>query len=218
MLNKEEINKFIPGFAMGFVRSIISHPFEIMKLKTQMNIHANFYNNLTKGLHLSIISNSLERGIQFYYFNEKYKTESAIISSIYASFISTSISLPYNIIILRSTILNLNTNINYKILIKSGTLEYSRNLIGSSLFLYLYQSFKDKQQPIYVSSILSSIIVWSITYPVDNIKNQIISKNKIKYDLKSLYRGVQYPIIRSIPSSTIGFYIYEELNSYLINN
>ena len=40
----------------------------MMKLKTQMDINKNFYNNLFKGVHLSIIANSLERGIQFYWF------------------------------------------------------------------------------------------------------------------------------------------------------
>lgn len=217
MINKEEINKFIPGFVMGFIRSIISHPFEIMKLRSQMNIQKNFYNNLSKGLHLSIISNSLERGIQFYYFQEKNKTQSIIISSIYASFISTSISLPYNIILLKKTVLMSNINIKNDILLKGGTLEYSRNLLGSTLFLYSYNSIKKTGQPIYVSSILSSIIVWLVTYPIDNIKNQIISKNNIKKDFKSLYKGIQYPILRSIPSSSIGLYVYENLNNYLNN-
>ena len=215
MLNNEEINKFIPGFAMGFVRSIISHPFELMKLKSQMNIQKNFYSNLSKGLHLSIISNSLERGIQFYYFKEKNKTQITLVSSMYASFISTTISLPYNIVLLKNTIMNMNVNIKYDILLKSGTMEYSRNLIGSSMFLYLYQTFKEKGQPIYVSSILSSVIVWTVTYPIDNIKNQLISNRTLFYNIKSLYKGVQYPFLRSIPSSAVGFYVYESLNDYL---
>ena len=32
----QEVKKFIPGFTMGITRAIISHPFEMMKLKTQM--------------------------------------------------------------------------------------------------------------------------------------------------------------------------------------
>lgn len=65
---------------------------------------------------------------------------------------------------------------------------------------------------------MSSFIVWSITYPIDNIKNQIIANKKITYDLKSLYRGIQYPLLRSIPSSTVGFYVYEYLNNLLNKN
>jgi hypothetical protein len=215
-MNEKEIKKFIPGFTMGIVRSIISHPFEILKLKTQMNIQNNLFKNLFKGLHLSILSNSFERGIQFYYFEDiKKKTNNILLSSVYASLISTTISLPYNIILLKKNILNNSVIINKNILFKSASLEYSRNLSGSSIFLYLYNKIKEMNYPIYVCSIFSSTIVWLLTYPIDNIKNQFIVGNSIKYNFKFLYKGIQYPLIRSIPSSTIGLYTYEYLNNYL---
>ena len=47
-MTEKEIKKFIPGFTMGFVRSIISHPFEMLKLKTQMNINDNLFNKTSK--------------------------------------------------------------------------------------------------------------------------------------------------------------------------
>jgi len=213
---EKEVNKFIPGFTMGFIRSIISHPFEMLKLKTQMNINNNLFKNLFKGIHLSILSNSFERGIQFYYFEDiKKKTNNILLSSVYASLISTTISLPYNVILLKKNILNKSFIINKNILFKSGSLEYSRNLSGSSIFLYLYNKLKEFNYPIYTCSILSSTIVWTLTYPIDNIKNQLIAGNNIKYNFRFLYNGIQYPIIRSIPSSTFGFYVYEYLNNYL---
>jgi hypothetical protein len=213
---EKEVNKFIPGFTMGFIRSIISHPFEMLKLKTQMNINNNLFKNLFKGIHLSILSNSFERGIQFYYFEDiKKKTNNILLSSVYASLISTTISLPYNVILLKKNILNKSFVINKNILFKSGSLEYSRNLSGSSIFLYLYNKLKEFNYPIYTCSILSSTIVWTLTYPIDNIKNQLIAGNNIKYNFRFLYNGIQYPIIRSIPSSTFGFYVYEYLNNYL---
>ena len=213
---EKEVNKFIPGFTMGFIRSIISHPFEMLKLKTQMNINNNLFKNLFKGIHLSILSNSFERGIQFYYFEDiKKKTNNILLSSVYASLISTTISLPYNVILLKKNILNKSFIINKNILFKSGSLEYSRNLSGSSIFLYLYNKFKEFNYPIYTCSILSSTIVWTLTYPIDNIKNQLIAGNNVKYNFRFLYNGIQYPIIRSIPSSTFGFYVYEYLNNYL---
>jgi len=215
-MTEKEIKKFIPGFIMGFVRSIISHPFEILKLKTQMNINNNLFKNLFSGLHLSILSNSFERGIQFYYFEDiKKKTNNILLSSVYASLISTTISLPYNVVLLKKNILNKSALIDKNILFKSASLEYSRNLSGSSIFLYSYNKFKELNYPIYVCSILSSTIVWTLTYPIDNIKNQFIAGNNIKYSLRFLYNGIQYPIIRSIPSSTVGFYVYEYLNNYL---
>ena len=208
----EELYKFLPGFTMGFTRSIISHPFEIMKLKSQMNINDNFFKGLFKGLHLSIISNSFERGIQFYWFNKIKKNKSLLESSIYASLISTSISLPYNIILLKKTILQDKNIFNKNILYKGFMLEYSRNIIGSSIFLYTYDTLR-LNYPIIISSVFSSIFVWVVTYPIDNIKNKIIGNKKII--IYNLYKGIQYPIIRSIPSSIIGFYIYEYVNDYV---
>ena len=208
----EDVNKFIPGFTMGITRAIISHPFEILKLKSQMNITNNLYKNLFKGLHLSILSNSIERGIQFYYFEEfKKKYNNNLLSSFSASLISTSITIPYNIILLRKTVLSNKNIINTNILIKSSGLEYVRNIAGSTLFLYSYDKLRTNNQPIYVSSIGASFVVWGLTYPIDNIKNQIIAERKPNFDLKNLYKGIQYPLFRSIPSSIVGFYVYEYL-------
>ena len=215
---KEEFNKFIPGFTMGITRAIISHPFEMLKLKSQMNIKNNFYKNLFQGVHLSILSNSIERGIQFYWFDEfKKKYDNKLLSSFYASLISTGITLPYNILLLKNTLLKNKDKITKNILVKSGGLEYIRNISGSTVFLYSYNYFRTDNNPIYVSSIASSFIVWGFTYPIDNIKNQIIAGRNINYNLVNLYKGIQYPLIRSIPSSIVGFYVFEYMNNYFNN-
>ena len=42
MSNSElSFNTFIPGFAMGTTRALISHPFEILKIKSQLNVKKN---------------------------------------------------------------------------------------------------------------------------------------------------------------------------------
>ena len=212
---KKEFNNFIPGFTMGFVRATISHPFEILKLQSQMGLIKKYNISLYKGLHLSIISNSVERGIQFYYFDNFKKNHGLFISSLYSSLISTFITLPYNVVLLKKNILKTTYGIDKQIVLKSGLLEYNRNIMGSTTFLYSYQRLKDYNIPFQISGIMSSIIVWLITYPIDNIKNQIIAKQKIAYNIPFLYRGIQYPLIRSFPSSFIGFYVYESMNRYL---
>jgi len=212
---KKEFYKFVPGFTMGFVRSIISHPFEMLKLQSQMGLKLHYNTALYKGVHLSIMSNSLERGIQFYYFDNFKKNHGLFISSLYSSLISTFITLPYNVVLLKKNILKTTYSIDKQLLIKSGLLEYNRNIIGSTTFLYSYQTLKDYNIPFQFSGIISSIIVWLTTYPIDNIKNQIIAKQHITYNIPFLYRGIQYPLLRSFPSSFIGFYVYEYTNKYL---
>ena len=116
MINKEDLKKIIPGFSMGIVRAIISHPFEMMKIKSQINYKTNFYSNLFKGLHYSVLTNALERGIQFGLY-EKFKlNDNNIISSSKASIISTSISFPYNVILLRNVVMKSTINITISVM------------------------------------------------------------------------------------------------------
>ena len=209
-MNIEDLKKIIPGFTMGIVRATISHPFEMMKLKSQINYNESFYKNLFKGLHYSIITNSLERGIQFGLY-EKFKlNDGNLISSAKASLISTTISFPYNIIMLRNVIMKSSIKISKNILYKSISLEYGRNLSGSILFLSSYNYLKDKEIPIFARAPISSCFVWGLTYPIDSYKNILLSGYKNEnICIKRLYKGIQYPLIRSIPSSIIGFYVYE---------
>ena len=208
-MNKEDLKKIIPGFTMGIVRATISHPFEMMKLKSQINQQGGFYKNLFKGLHYSIITNSLERGIQFGLY-EKFKlNDNNLTSSAKASLISTTLSLPYNIILLRNIVMKSSFKIPKNIFYKSALLEYSRNLSGSILFLSSYNYLKERDTPIFIRAPLSSCFVWSLTYPIDSYKNILISGKKECLSFKRLYKGIQYPMIRSIPSSIAGFYVYE---------
>ena len=216
-INKDDLKKIIPGFSMGIVRAIISHPFEMMKLKSQINQKENFYKNLFKGVHYSVITNALERGIQFGLY-EKFKlNDNNLNSSAKASIISTTLTLPYNILLLRNVIMNSSLIIPRKIFYKSVFLEYSRNLSGSILFLSSYNYLKEKEIPILYRAPLSSCLVWTLTYPIDSYKNILISQQKkIDVNIQQLYKGIQYPLMRSIPSSIVGFYVYEymlKLNS-----
>jgi hypothetical protein len=212
----EDFKKIIPGFTMGIVRAAISHPFEMMKLKSQINYQGSFYKNLFKGIHYSIITNALERGIQFGLY-EKFKlNDNNLNSSAKASIISTSLTLPYNIILLRNVIMKSSMQIPKNIFYKSAFLEYSRNLSGSILFLSSYNYLKEKELPILYRAPLSSCLVWTLTYPLDSYKNILLSnQNKEIINIQRLYKGIQYPLIRSIPSSIIGFYVYEYMLEYM---
>lgn len=62
------------------------------------------------------------------------------------------------------------------------------------------------------------LLFGGLTYPIDNIKNiknQIIAEKRINNNILNLYKGIQYPLIRSIPSFIVGFYVYEFLQEKL---
>jgi len=202
----ETFRDFIPGIMMGITRAIISHPFEMLKLKSQIS-HPSPYSGLFKGLHYSIGSNALERGIQFGLFEKFKKNDTNLTAALKSSLISTSISLPYNIILLKKTIMKTSLTTPSSVLVKSMGLEYSRNLIGSTIFMTTYYQLKDSDFPIIIRAPLASCSTWLITYPLDSYKNLLLSGKPI--DLKYIYRGIQYPLLRSFPSSIVGFYVYE---------
>lgn len=197
---------FIPGFMMGVTRAIISHPFEVLKLKTQIS-YPTTYSGLFKGVHYSIGSNALERSIQFGLFEKFKKNDTTLLASLKSGIISTSISIPYNIILLKKTIMNTHLSTSPSVFMKSLGLEYCRNLLGTTIFMTSYHRLKDSEFPIIIRAPISSCCTWIITYPIDSYKNVILSGKPV--DFKKIYRGIQYPLLRSFPSSILGFYIYE---------
>ena len=86
--------------------------------------------------------------------------------------------------------------------------------MGSAIFLYSYNELKDNNISLWLSAFGGTTAVWSLTYPIDNIRNQIISQNN-NFSIKNLYKGIQYPIFRSIPSSIAGMYVFEKVKSLL---
>jgi len=210
----DTVKSILPGFTMGIVRAAISHPFEIMKLKSQINHTTEpIYRNMFRGIQYSLVANAIERGIQFGLY-EKFKlNDGNILSSAKASLISTSISLPYNIILLRNTVMKSYVSIPPNIFYKSAGLEYSRNFSGSILFLSSYNYMKEHDVPIYVRAPIASSVVWALTYPLDSYKNMLISNTRDTLSIKRLYKGIEYPLMRSVPSSIIGFYVYEYMLS-----
>lgn len=214
-MTENTLNHFLPGFCMGITRACISHPFEIFKIKSQLGITKNI--NPFKDLHYTVLSSGLERGIQFGLYDFFRKDNTNFSSSLKSSCLSTIIAIPYNFYIVNKTVANKNFKFNFNNLSKTIPLEYTRSFMGSSIFLYSYNELKDNNQPLWLSAFGGTTIVWLITYPIDNIRNQIISKNN-NYSINNIYKGIQYPILRSIPSSIAGMYVYEKVKGWLNKN
>ena len=63
-ISQKDVKDFIPGFAMGMTRSIISHPFEIYKIKSQLSVTHKI--SMFEGIQYSVLASGFERGIQFF--------------------------------------------------------------------------------------------------------------------------------------------------------
>ena len=177
-----DYKNLLPGFCMGITRSIISHPFEILKIKSQLdfnNHNKDLYKGLFRGLHYSMISSGIERGLQFALYDYfKKNNNSNFISSLKASSLSTLVATPYNYFMVNKAVMNTNVGFNITKLSKTIPIEYSRTFLASSMFLYTYNNLKDDYKcPLWLSAFGGTTAVWTFVYPLDNIRNQIIQKN-----------------------------------------
>jgi len=198
---------------MGVTRSLISHPFEIMKVRAQLGVNASF--QPFRGLHYSLISSGVERGIQFVFYDH-FRKEGAsnLAASLKSSALCTFVAIPYSYAIVNQSVLKQQVGFSKFSLMRTIPLEYTRSFAGSSIFLFTYNALS-ASMPLWVSAFGGTTAVWAVLFPIDNLRNHIISKKTLQ--LRNLYRGAHYPILRSIPSSIAGMWVYEKVKSWVAN-
>jgi hypothetical protein len=225
-----ELLQFLPGFFQGISRVFISYPFDYLRLKIQTNQEPNiknaFKNNYKqsfRGLLFPLVFVPVDRAISFYIY-EKIKKEynspflASIVPSIFSNFYMTPINLiNTNYIYHNNTNLKkiLSSNINSKIY--SGlNIEILRNTLSSYIFLHSYNYYNSNFNNPFLNGVLSSLTMWTLTYPLDTIKaNKFIFKDKRYIDIikmntiRNLYKGIGLVYLRSFPSAGTGMLIYE---------
>lgn len=228
-------NKFkylIPGYLQGFTRIVISYPFDYIRLYKQLGKQINIKNEIKnlsifRGSLIPILVNPLDKAISFYMFEYlKIKKYSNIEIALYPSLLSTIYMTPLNIF---NSNYAYNKNTNYKNLFnteikkniyRGNSIEIFRNSTSTFLFLYFYNLNLIKENP-FINGVISSSVMWSITYPLDTIKTQKFINNKSYFDiikntkLVDYYRGISLIYLRSIPSVGLGMVIYEKSKKYL---
>ena len=212
----EDLKYLIPGAVQGFVRSLISYPFEVIKTQMQIQNKSTFetikyiYKNdiykFYRGIGVPLVQIPLERSIQFYIYEKTKKNNSIFKNSFLTSFITNSIFAPFSIF--QVNIMNTNKN-NYKnmrnffmksnknqILYKGISLEISKNYFSTFTYFYIYSfmqknlKFENYYQKTFISGVLSSIGVWMVVLPYDTIKIKYqTSDHKLKDILLSFNKN-----------------------------
>ncbi len=193
---------------------------------------------LYRGSLLSYSSVSIERSIQFYIL-EKYTSQYnpyicgaavSLFSSIYnvpISYLTTSIALQNNRTSLKQYLYNIYKAGNN--IYKGYLLETCKNQLGSTLFLGSYYQIRKvcgnnlNLSPFYGA--LSGLTVWAVIFPIDTLRTEYQTSNtpikniiaqRIKdYGIRSFYKGITPIIIRTIPSSSLGMYVYEYVRKHV---
>lgn len=236
---------FIPGFLQGVARVLISYPFDYIRVHLQKNKYESTKDFLKKnkssikdlyrGVKYPLSIVPIDRAITFKLYEDFNKKS---YNPMFSSLIASSLTCLYNV-----PLQSINTNYilqnekrgyfnyvrdivkNYKsnYLFKSYSTEYSRLVLGSTLYMGIYGNIRNITPDHYLYHMLNgsitNVLTWTIIYPLDTIrvehqtnnstlKNTIIHKYK-NQGFKSFYKGISLVYIRTLPSASVGMFVYE---------
>lgn len=80
-----------------------------------------------------------------------------------------------------------------------------------SILLPISDMYKKYINNIVIASALASITTTLVTHPIDNIRIQKISTNKINWSI--VYRGISLSLIRNVGHFSLLSYIYQKINN-----
>ena len=88
----------------------------------------------------------------------------------------------------------------------------SRELVAMPVYFGTYDYLRSKDMEIYLAGAGAGITNWTITYPIETIRNRQIAQNititeAIKQ--KHIFRGYPVCALRSILVNAVNFYVYE---------
>lgn len=234
----------IPGFLQGTTRVTISYPFDYIRVYLQKNkyktplefLKKNNYNvkSLYRGIKYPLSIIPLDRAITFKLyedFNKKY-------NPLYSSFIVSLITCIYNVPLqsINTNYILLNQNKKYfqfikelttqyksSFVFKSYSVEYSRLVLGSTLYMGIYGNLRNitpnEKKYHMMNGITTNLITWTCLYPLDTIRVEHQSNNKKLFDtiknkyktqgIRSFYKGISLVYIRTVPSAALGMLVYE---------
>ncbi len=221
------MTEFIAGCLSGLAQNIIGHPFDTVKVLIQndkftsrikpnrmlsiQNIKVlrsiNYYKGFAYPTILSIILN----GITFETFNGLKKIKSHYVNGFFTGLVTSPIVYVFDVgKVKRQVGKELKLKSFYRT--PGFTMTVLRESIALSIYLGTYFSLRDNNYSPLFSGGLSGFINWTITYPIDVIKNRQMSDNLTiinAYKKGNLWKGYSICAFRGIVVNGIGFYVYE---------
>lgn len=210
------MNEFIAGAISGFGQTILGHPLDTIKVRYQNGVSLNglkpqhYYRGITYPLISSSIINSIIFGV---YHNTIDKTNNKIISGMLSGAAASPIVYLFD---LYKTKRQMGYKVNLKTFMnnKGFPSAFSRETIAFASYFVSYDYFKDKGMGILLSGSLAGALNWTITYPLDVIRNRQMSNNISyieAYKQGNLWKGYNICLGRALLVNSVGFYLYEEV-------
>lgn len=218
---------YIPGFFQGITRVLISYPFDYFRIFKQTETKINYGNDIKnlsflRGIFFPLLSVPIDRAITFNLYEKlKKRNHTTLECSFYPSILSSIYMTPIqlintNYIFFKNTPLKtiLNQSIQ-KNIFRGLSVEVTRNTLSSIIYLYTYKMMSDHVDSPFINGSVSSVVLWSLLYPLDTIKvkkfvtNQSYSEIVKHTTFRGLYNGIGLVYLRTMPSAGIGMVVYE---------
>jgi solute carrier family 25 carnitine/acylcarnitine transporter 20/29 len=213
------MNEYIAGAYSGIGQTIIGHPFDTYKVCIQNNksiFNINPMYGITYPMISSVISNSIIFGT-----NEvlhKYNMDS-VISGTISGAISAPVVYLFDVFKLNRQIYQTKINWKSTTLPKHGkTTTFAREVLAFGSYFKTYELMKEKSYSTLISGGMAGLACWTITYPIDVIRNREMALNISaykSYKMGNLTKGYSICAVRAILVNSVGFYIYEHSRTML---
>jgi solute carrier family 25 carnitine/acylcarnitine transporter 20/29 len=192
-----------------------------------------------RGSSLSYTSIGIERSLQFYMLEKLNKQYNPYVTGAALSLFSSIYNVPVQYLTTSIAATRMPKSLlkyireQYKTrtsFYKGYVIETLKNQLGSTLFLGSYYAIRNtygenvKYAPLYGA--IAGLSVWGVIFPIDTVKTEYqtsdISIKNIIYNrynthgLSSFYRGFTPIIIRTVPSTACGMFVYEYARKHII--
>lgn len=198
----------LPGITQGITRVLVSYPFDSLKVHSQTNRKRawdNFHNLLSnnpralyRGVGLPMVTVSMERAIQYKYFERLKKTHGPFVAGAMTGAGLGIISTPMQAVTSNLVLLNKEQYGGFwdflrkkwktegsKFFLRGYTVDLSRAILASTLYLGVYGTSRDSwlsqdMNPLLRTSICASLAgwtTWTVTFPLDTIRTLYQTSN-----------------------------------------
>ena len=207
------INEFIAGTFGGSIGTIISHPFDTLRINLQVNpklsifeITKNIYKSngirgFYKGLSPPLLGISLEKSIvfgTFYNLEKNPNCQNKIVNGFIAGFLSTIIVTPVERLKIALQTNQSIKNIKMNTLYSGWTTTIFRESPGYAIYFKTYEMLKplkifrlenDSKLKTFINGSLSGMSAWLFIYPSDRVKTLVQNKNEKTLNIiKEIYK------------------------------
>ena len=211
----------IAGIFAGFSQVIFGHPFDtvIILIQNKYNYRSLPLKDYYRGYRFPLVSASILNTMSFSMVARTYPyTRNYYLSGAISGFVISPIVFLFDIGKIKSQTkqkFNLNTFVNNK----GIYLTYLRETTAMTFYFGSYYTLKESYNfhPLLAGG-SAGLINWTLTYPIDVIRNRQISQNCSFIDAfnqKNFWKGFKFCAMRSIIVNAAVFSTYETVFKFL---